>query len=372
MSHRWRVFALLCVCPCLACPAGESSPSSNAGSTKQAAPQEPAPQKPAPQKPAPQEPAPQEPAPQEPAPSLPIDEPLAAALFELSKQPGWLVEPADAIHTKLELGKAFELHRYSEGMGTNERVGFLVRTQPTTILSAADFAKALGLQAAAYEEVPITDRNRNRLANAGETPFEWQGLQLEVELQPREGGGLGLSGWQVDEVLVLPGIPEPQPVDITNITITPDEAAAAGLPKIGISLDTTNSGMSGTKLGPGEYLHLSGPPGGPLILRIGRARSSSLFTNVVAADHLGDAKLVEEQVELLGAPRRAAAWVNGESLARTSWCAVILAAADAKQEDPAIVLEVGVGHSGDAVACKTALEDPNIKPVLASLKLTGF
>jgi hypothetical protein len=35
-----------------------------------------------------------------------------------------------------------------------------------------------------------------------------------------------------------------------------------------------------------------------------------------------------------------------------------------------LLLEVGIGHQGDEVACKTALEDPNMKPMIDSLTLT--
>ena len=34
--------------------------------------------------------------------------------------------------------------------------------------------------------------------------IEWRGLELEIELYERKGTHLGLSGWFVDELLVLP------------------------------------------------------------------------------------------------------------------------------------------------------------------------
>jgi hypothetical protein len=103
------------------------------------------------------------------------------------------------------------------------------------------------------------------------------------------------------DVLVLPAAgAEPEPIDVTSITITPDEAAAAGLPKLGFSLDTTDTGMSGTRFGNREYLHLSGPPGGPMILQISPATIGAKLADVVGSDLLRDATLVEEQVELLG------------------------------------------------------------------------
>ena len=49
------------------------------------------------------------------------------------------------------------------------------------------------------------DANPDRLARAGETPFVWKGLQLQIELRERdEGLGLGLSGWLIDDMQILP------------------------------------------------------------------------------------------------------------------------------------------------------------------------
>ena len=93
------------------------------------------------------------------------------------------------------------------------------------------------------------------------------------------------------------------------------------------------------------------------------------FSSVVGRDEVLDARIVEEEVELAGGKRRAAAWITGESLARTSWCAVILAPSGAGQGDPALLLEAGIGYGGDAVACKTVLEGSSLSPVIASLKL---
>lgn len=53
------------------------------------------------------------------------------------------------------------------------------------------------------------------------------------------------------------------------ITITEAQATGAGLPAIGIQLDPGSSGFSGKNFsGPGNFLTLSGPPGGPAGLRL--------------------------------------------------------------------------------------------------------
>lgn len=166
-----------------------------------------------------------------------------------------------------------------------------------------------------------------------------------------------------------PSLREPEWVTVERITITAAEAKAAGLPAIGFSLDTTGTGMIGTRLDDRNYLHLSGPPGGPLMLIISPATIGAELADLVGGDRVLDARLVPEQVELLGAPRSAVAWITGASLARTSWCAVIVGRPEAAAGDPALLLEVGVGHQGDTVTCKTALEDHLLRPVIASLTL---
>lgn len=132
---------------------------------------------------------------------------LAAALSKLAEQPDLLGKDPEQVHAELAtLGERFELYRYSEGSGEEQRVGFSIRPLRTELV-AADFATALGLDAAAHETRQIYDANPNRLVNDGETPFTWKGLQLDVELDPRDQG-LGLGRWLIDDIQVLPGSPD--------------------------------------------------------------------------------------------------------------------------------------------------------------------
>jgi hypothetical protein len=131
---------------------------------------------------------------------------LAAALTKLAEQPAVLDEEPERARATLDgLGERYELHRYSEGLGETKAVGFSIRPHRTELV-AADFAKALGLGKAAHEAIRITDTNPNRLSDAGETPFVWRGLRLEVELDEREGGDphIGLGRWVVSDLQVLP------------------------------------------------------------------------------------------------------------------------------------------------------------------------
>jgi hypothetical protein len=72
-------------------------------------------------------------------------------------------------------------------------------------------------------------------------------------------------------------------------------------------------------------------------------------------------------VTLLGAERPAVSWINGESMARTLWCGVIVAPAGAAPGQPALLLELGVGHRGDGGDCKLARDHHVLGPVLDSL-----
>jgi hypothetical protein len=132
------------------------------------------------------------------------------------------------------------------------------------------------------------------------------------------------------------------------------------------TLELADSGMSGSRVGDGDYLTLSGPPGGPLMLRIYPATVGADLHELVAALR-PDAELLDGRVTLLGAERPAVAWVSGESMARTAWCGIIVAPVSAAAGQPALLLELGVGHQGDAVDCKIVSEHHVLGPVIASL-----
>lgn len=123
------------------------------------------------------------------------------ALLELSKDPSLLKMDPDVAHSKLPmLGDRFDLTKWSSSQGTE---GFHVRPRRTELL-ASDFAAQMKLSSPAYGQIEIEDADPERLANGGETTFEWQGLQLEVEIEEIEGGGSGLEGWRVEWIEVGP------------------------------------------------------------------------------------------------------------------------------------------------------------------------
>jgi hypothetical protein len=132
------------------------------------------------------------------------------------------------------------------------------------------------------------------------------------------------------------------------------------------ALELAGSAMSGGRVGNGDYLTLSGPPGGPLTLQIYPATVGADVRKLVTSLR-PDAELIDGRVTLLGAERPAVAWVSGESLARTAWCAVIVAPPSASPGKPALLLELGVGHQGEGVDCKIAREHHVLGPVIDSL-----
>jgi hypothetical protein len=80
-----------------------------------------------------------------------------------------------------------------------------------------------------------------------------------------------------------------------------------------------------------------------------------------------DAELLDDRVTLLGSEHPAVAWITGESQARTLWCAVIVAPAGAASGQPALLLELGVGHQGEGSECKIARDHHVLGPVIDSL-----
>lgn len=132
------------------------------------------------------------------------------------------------------------------------------------------------------------------------------------------------------------------------------------------SLELVNSGMSGSRAGDGDYLTLSGPPGGPLMLRIYPATVGADVKTLVAALR-PDAQLTDGNVNLLGADRPAVTWITGESMARTLWCGIIVAPATAAAGQPALLLELGVRHQGEGGDCQRVRDHHVLGPVLDSL-----
>jgi hypothetical protein len=163
--------------------------------------------------------------------------------------------------------------------------------------------------------------------------------------------------------------PEAQPPIERPVAVPPvfeDSRVRVTDSPLPFALELGESGMSGHRGGNGDYLSLGGPPGGPLMLRIYPATVGADVGKLVGALQ-PDAKLIDGTVTLRGAERPAVTWITGESNSRTLWCGVIVAPADAAAGQPALLLELGVGHQGEGTECKTARDHHVLGPVLDSL-----
>jgi hypothetical protein len=155
-------------------------------------------------------------------------------------------------------------------------------------------------------------------------------------------------------------MPSSEPVFDVVVQIDAASARAKGLPELAFSLDFRTTSLSVAPFAEGSYLRASGPPGGPLFLIV-----SAIARDAEFGPGEGASSSVVEQVELLGAPRRAVAWISGASHARTSHCSILVAPPQGEQ---ALLIEIGVGHQRDEVTCKTALAHEQLAKVLASLR----
>jgi hypothetical protein len=156
----------------------------------------------------------------------------------------------------------------------------------------------------------------------------------------------------------------PEHISGQVVTITAALARSKGLPPLGFSLDFTDTAFTASPFLDGSYLVASGPPGGPLSLRVSPVARNAEFAGIVGGSEL-ETKPKSEQIDLLGAKRPAVAWISGESMARTSWCAFIVAP---QTGDDALLIELGVGHSQADITCKTALGHDELAKVIASLR----
>jgi hypothetical protein len=128
---------------------------------------------------------------------------IITALDAIAEQPEILNDASKAHAVLASLGERYSVSFYSVGMGQEERKGLSLRPNRTELL-ASELAISLPIPAARHREIPITDANRERLASGEDTPFIWRGLELEIELDPRDGSHLGLSDWVLDTLLILP------------------------------------------------------------------------------------------------------------------------------------------------------------------------
>jgi hypothetical protein len=98
-----------------------------------------------------------------------------------------------------------------------------------------------------------------------------------------------------------------------------------------------------------------------------RITPATVGTDPASLVHHGESATTPQDVELLGVKRSAVAWVHGESMARTSWCGIIVAPASAPDGAAALLLELGIGHYQGDASCTPTLEDDVLGPMAKSL-----
>ncbi|MBI5490931.1 MAG: hypothetical protein HY905_26600 [Deltaproteobacteria bacterium] len=170
----------------------------------------------------------------------------------------------------------------------------------------------------------------------------------------------------------------PLPDSSTRVRLEASAAEEHGLPAIGFSVDTAGTPMLALPFpDQDEYLAVSGPPGGPQIVRVqtlpeppadGAALEPLLRERFA---YPGSEPLVfgaPTLVTLAGAQRPALSLVTGTSMARTGWCAVAVAVGPAGS--PGLLVLAGIGTQGDP-DCAAPLADDSLARVLGTLRIEG-
>lgn len=144
------------------------------------------------------------------------------------------------------------------------------------------------------------------------------------------------------------------------VKISSSEAARAGLPPVSIAVDPGKSGMA-AKTFPeqGRYLQLSGPPGGPLGLKIDECAGTSgtaaslgaLAKKRFAGDPLELGAF--EEITLAGARRAALSCTTGASQARAAHLLVLFPAAPGA--DRGVLLDAWIGARAPGVPAPSAV-----------------
>lgn len=166
-------------------------------------------------------------------------------------------------------------------------------------------------------------------------------------------------------------------VENGRAVVTAVDARAKGLPAIGFTVTWSDAGLFQGNVfnGEGNYLTLSGPPGGPLGMAVWGYTSldaTHATLEKVIAQHPPRPPVIRgapESISLAGAERPALAYIQGESLARSVTCLVLVPAAGNKREGLIVTFYVAAGSALATASCKTVVEDRSIAPLVASFRV---
>lgn len=111
------------------------------------------------------------------------------------------------------------------------------------------------------------------------------------------------------------------------VTVTAKEAKAKGLWPLGISLNITDTSLSSSRFpDKGVYLTMSGPPGGPLGIRVRKVALHKVTGPFKAKPSVTWSSDKKELIRVGKRKRVAFAFTQGKSLARAHGCYVHLSA----------------------------------------------
>jgi hypothetical protein len=149
------------------------------------------------------------------------------------------------------------------------------------------------------------------------------------------------------------------------MAITREQCAQHGLAPVSIRIEATNAGLVGRTFGmPHQYLALSGPPGGAIIVQVwdvsGIADVEAAVRAHVAARGLEIVK--RDRGAVLG-ERAGVVFTTGQGMFRVGWFGVIV-----ERGEGNLLVVAGVSARGDAaVGAASVLAHPSIARALATL-----
>lgn len=167
--------------------------------------------------------------------------------------------------------------------------------------------------------------------------------------------------------------PTRPPVAKPLVHISAADARRKRLPAIGFSLEVGWNAMIASPFpAAGSYLIVSGPPGGPLSLRVLDARGAmddAALRAIVEREHAGAGPLdigVAAEVALAGAARRALPYTTGSSpITRTGHCAVLVTTSRASL---VLLFSAGIGNA-PAPSCADTLAHDKLGPLAATFRI---
>jgi len=158
------------------------------------------------------------------------------------------------------------------------------------------------------------------------------------------------------------------------ITIPAADAAAHGLPAIGMQLDAENQLIVSPFPDGDMYLIASGPPGGRLLFQVWK-------TDEAGRDAAAVRRAVEKRftvpslapttwgpdgtLQLAGAQRPAVAYLSDKGFMQTGWCATLVAHA----AGTLLVVFASGAPGATSISCEKVVSHPSLAPVVRSFQI---